>query len=885
MRDLIGRTLGHYRIVDKIGEGGMGEVYRAHDERLDRDVAIKILHASVAQDADRLARFEREAKAVARLDHPNILAIHDFGTDEGVTYAVTELLDGQNLRQSIPASGMSWQKAVEIGAAIADGLAAAHGKHIVHRDLKPENVFVTSDARIKVLDFGLAQIKEPVDEEAKTATLTPAGTVAGTVMGTMGYMSPEQLRGEPADARSDIFSLGCVLYEMLSSEAAFRRNSTAETTAAILMEEPLSLSDSKKTLPLDLERAVRRCLEKSPDARFQSAADLAFNLRSIGTGSGVPVMATSTKEAPVGTGLIKAVLRRYALIAAGLFIAVVASWILWNSEVLRSRTVPVRASFAQITALPGVEQFPSLSPDGQWVAYAAAGSGDFDIYLQSTSGTMPICLTEDSTADDDQPAFSPDGQRIAFRSSREGGGIYVMGRTGEAVRRVTQGGFNPSWSPDGTMLVYAAERVGLMPLNWEGVSELWVVPVDGGEARRLGSGDGVMPRWSPHGHRIVFHTRLGTNTQMDIMTIPAEGGEATPVLSDDATDWSPTWSPDGRFIYFISDRGGSMNLWRIAVDEESGRPSGEPEPVTTPATSAAHPSFSADGRRVAFSSVLMRQNLQIATFDPETLVMGEPTWLTTGSRQWSSPDPSPDGAWVAFYSRELPEGDIYVIRADGTGLRQVTLGEPVDRVPRWSPDGDRIAYFSTGGGQIQAWTVRADGSDIRQMTKEEGTGIVVWSPDGATVAANGFQSTGGERGLFLLDLDRPQERREIPAPEPSLRPFIANSWSPDGQRLAGMIGYSDQGIITLSIASGKYERLTSFGQWPVWLPDSRHLLFVSDGSGFHAVDSVTREVREVFTVRRDVLGPPRITRDGSLIVYSRRTTEADIWTLTLEGEF
>jgi Tol biopolymer transport system component len=885
MRDLIGHTLGHYRIVEKIGEGGMGVVYRAHDERLDRDVAIKVLPEELAQTRDRLERFEREAKAVAKLDHPNILAIHDFGTEEGVTYAVTELLDGQDLRQCVPASGMPWQKAAEIGATIADGLAAAHGKGIVHRDLKPENVFVTSDGRIKVLDFGLAQMKEPMDQEAETATLTPAGTVAGTVMGTMGYMSPEQLRGERADARSDIFSLGCVLYEMLSGKAAFLRNSTAETTVAILREEPPSLSDSAEVLPSDLERATRRCLEKTPEARFQSAADLAFNLRSIGTGPAVPVMATSTKRTSVGAGSIKPLFRRYALIASGIVIALAAAWLLWNSELLRSRSVPVGIKFAQVTALPGVEQFPSLSPDGDWVVYSAAGSGDFDIYLQSTSGRMPICLTENSTADDDQPAFSPDGERIAFRSSREGGGIFVMGRTGEAVRRVTRSGFNPSWSPDGTMLVYATERVGLMPLNWEGVSELWVVPVDGGEPRELGSGDGVMPRWSPHGHRIVFQTRLGTDTEMDIMTMPAHGGEPTPVLSDAATDWSPTWSPDGRYIYFISDRGGSMNLWRIPVDEESGRPSGEPEPITTPATFAAHPCFSADGQRVAFSSVLMRQNLQIATFDPQTFVMGEPTWLTTGSRQWSSPDPSPDGAWVAFYSRDLPEGDIYVIRSDGTGLRQVTLGEPVDRVPRWSPDGELIAYFSSGSGQVQAWTVRADGSDSRQMTVGDGAAIVVWSPDGATVAANGVWGTSGAGALLLFDPDRPQEQRELPLPEPSLGPFMANSWSPDGQRLGGMIGYSDQGVVTLSIASGRYERLTSFGQWPVWLPDSRHLLFVSAGSGFHVVDTVTREVSEVFSVRRDVLGPPRLTRDGSKVVYSRRTTEADIWTLTIDGEF
>jgi len=259
MTEMIGRTLGHYRIVEQIGAGGMGVVYRAHDERLDRDVAIKVLHEAMAQDADRLARFEREAKAVAKLDHPNILAIHDFGTDKGVTYAVTELLDGQNLRQSLRASGMPWQKMVEVGAAIADGLAAAHGKGIVHRDLKPENVFVTSDGRVKALDFGLAQVKVRVEEEAETATMTPAGTVAGTVMGTMGYMSPEQLRGEPSDARSDIFALGCVLYEMLSGQTAFLRKSTAETSAAVLNEEPERLSSTGTVLPAEIERSIHRC--------------------------------------------------------------------------------------------------------------------------------------------------------------------------------------------------------------------------------------------------------------------------------------------------------------------------------------------------------------------------------------------------------------------------------------------------------------------------------------------------------------------------------------------------------------------------------------------------------------------------------------------------
>jgi serine/threonine-protein kinase len=322
MSDLIGRTLGHYRIVDKIGAGGMGEVYRAHDERLDRDVAIKVLHEDVAQDAERLARFEREAKAVAKLDHPNILAIHDFGTEDGVTYAVTELLSGENLRRSIPSSGMAWQKVVEIGGAVADGLAAAHGKGIVHRDLKPENVFITSDGRVKVLDFGLAQVKEPVEEDAETATLTPAGTVAGSVMGTMGYMSPEQLRGQPVDARSDIFALGCVLYEMLSGKTAFLRQSAAETSAAILKEEPERMSSTGVVLPPEIERSIHRCLEKSPDARFQSASDLAYNLRSISTDQVVHALPPQRKTRPtmlmVGAAVVIGLVALAVLVGPGL---------------------------------------------------------------------------------------------------------------------------------------------------------------------------------------------------------------------------------------------------------------------------------------------------------------------------------------------------------------------------------------------------------------------------------------------------------------------------------------------------------------------------------------------------------------------------------------
>ncbi len=346
MRDLIGRTLGHYRIVDKIGEGGMGEVYRAHDERLDRDVAVKVLPASVAQDPERIARFEREAKAVAKLEHPNILAIYDFGTEEGVSYSVIELLAGETLRERLEGGALGWRKAAEVGASIADGLAAAHGAGIIHRDLKPDNVFLTSDGRVKILDFGLARdVAAAAPDETHSPTVSRY-TDPGAVMGTAGYMSPEQVRGEPADARSDIFAFGSVLYEMVTGRRAFARDTAAETMTAILKEEPAEFEDSGQRVTPDAAATIRRCLEKTPQARFQSASDLAYNLRSLSSGStGSPLVPTQS------------VVRRRAALWLTAVVVVLAALVWWNpgswwSTLLGHDAPAASASIDSLAVLP-----------------------------------------------------------------------------------------------------------------------------------------------------------------------------------------------------------------------------------------------------------------------------------------------------------------------------------------------------------------------------------------------------------------------------------------------------------------------------------------------------------------------------------------------------
>jgi Tol biopolymer transport system component len=367
---------------------------------------------------------------------------------------------------------------------------------------------------------------------------------------------------------------------------------------------------------------------------------------------------------------------------------------------------------------------------------------------------------------------------------------------------------------------------------------------------------------------------------VDIWTVPATGGEAVPITADPAIDWNPVWAPDGSHLYFASDRGGSMNIWRVAVDQTSGRRLGEPEPITTPAPFVAHLSIAADGRRIAYSSVVMTQNVQRAAFDPTSATVGSEVFdVTTGSRHWSSPDPSPDGQWVAFYS-QTPEGHMHLIRSDGTQLRQLTGDEFIDRVPRWSPDGKWLAWFSNRAGKPQIWKIRADGSDLRQVTAGPGGGYFAWSPDGSRMAVTTLARD--QHGITIVDPNRPwndqQPRSLVLPPDGGIR---VTSWSPDGVELAGIVAPAF-GIGTYTLATGALRVWTTYGEWPTWLPDSRRLLFVSEGRAFYVLDTKTGGVRKVYSIVRDTLGPPRLTRDGRAMYFTRCINESDVWIASLQ---
>jgi Tol biopolymer transport system component/predicted Ser/Thr protein kinase len=865
-----GTRLGPHEIEAFLGAGGMGEVYKARDTRLDRTVAIKMLPGNFAADPERARRFEREARTISKLNHPHICALYDVGQYDGARFLVMEYLEGENLAERLSKGALPLEEALRYGRQIAEALEEAHQQGIVHRDLKPANVMLTKKGA-KLLDFGIAKLRAgAVSEEAPTATASDL-TGEGVIVGTPQYMAPEQLEGKPVDARTDVFAFGVVLYEMVTGRKAFEAPSRAGLIVAILEREPPSLSRFQPPSPQWLEALVQRCLAKRPADRWQSCADLLVHLQAGlgGRAPAIPIPALGSR-------------RRRTLwmggAAAALCLAAAAAWWLARSWGGLSRVPAPQLTFSQLTDQPGSELYPTLSPAGESLAYAARSAGNWDIYFQRVGGKNPINLTPDSPADDTQPAFSPDGQHIAFRSERSGGGIFLMGATGESVKRLTDFGYNPSWSPDGKQIVCATTRFARPEIRYMNTSQLFAVEVATGAKRLLTTTvpDAVQPHWSPHGLRIAFWGYPAG--WRDIWTIPADGGEPVRVTNDVHVDWNPVWSADGRFIYFSSDRGGSMNLWRIPIDERSGKVLGPVEPITTPSPDSGYISISRDGRRTAYVQQVRTLNLARIGFDPiRETVVGGPVPVTRGLRNLSGPQVSPDGQWVSF-SRQGTQEDVFVIRTDGTGLRQLTDDPPRDRGARWSPDGKRLGFFSSRSGRDEIWSMNTDGSDLRQLTDFGCSNPPHWSPDGRRFVCHRMP---GLTTPVVVAADGANSSAPQPLPPWNEHPgrFQVWDWSPDGRSLAGHIltPGGPSGVVVYRFETRQYQRLTEFGQSPRWLSDSRRLLFQHEGE-IYRVDAHTKEIRRVFSAAPlevdDFFG---LSRDNRLIVFGLVDAQADVW--------
>jgi Tol biopolymer transport system component len=630
-------------------------------------------------------------------------------------------------------------------------------------------------------------------------------------------------------------------------------------------------------------------LVKDPEDRYQTAKDLRYELKElkqeVESGEVLEGAVTTVRAGPKKRTFVAVVATAIVTVVAAIAVTYLA---VRPDQETSEAPVAIEGTFTRLTSLPGEELFPSLSPDGDNVVYASREAGNWDICLKRVGGERVINLTEDSPADDTQPAFSPDGEQIVFRSERSGGGIFVMGATGESVKRLTDFGYNPVWSPDGEEILCATESV-VQPHNRYTISQLWAVNVASGEKRLVTEGDAVQAHWSPHGHRIAYWALPDEGGQRDVWTIPADGGEAVPVTNDTYVDWNPVWSPDGNYLYLSSDRGGSMNLWRVPIEEESGDVLGEPQPVTTGASASRHHlSVSRDGRRISYVELVETANLEKVAFDPSAgTTEGQPFSITRGSRKAYHPDSSHDGEWLTFFSWTEQE-DICLIRTDGTDRRQLTDDLNKDRFPRWSPDGSRIAFQSNRSGSYQIWTIHPDGSGLRQITKATGTDLTdpVWSPEGSLMAYNDLDN----RTSYICQLGKPSEEQtpeELPPLGEEGEAFAVVSWSADGKWLAGYlitVAGTSGGIAIYNLKSRQYRRLTDFGYEPAWLSDSRRLLFSDDADKIFVLDSESGRVGEVLSLSPDYVGGFSISHDNRWIYFSREKAEADIWMLTLNEE-
>ena len=756
-----GTKLGSYEILAPIGAGGMGEVYRAKDTRLAREVAVKVLPEELFEGEEKRERFEREAKLLAALNHPGIAAIYSFEEISGRHLLVMELLEGETLRAKLAGGAIAARKAVDYAQQMAQGLAAAHDKGIVHRDLKPENVFVTKDGRIKILDFGLArQAGRKLTEEETSAPTAARHTDPGTVMGTVGYMSPEQIKGLPVDNRSDLFAFGAILHEMLSGRIAFKRDTPPETLTAILREEPADLSGPSRAVDPALERLVRHCLEKSPEERFQSARDLAYALSTLTSSSGALSGATGVVSA-------RAAGRRFRLaipaaVAGGILLGVVATGVL-----LRPR--PIAPPEFQVLTYSGSDGQPSVSPDGKTIAFVSSRDGRPRIWVKQVVGGAEAVLTEGPDA---QPRVSPDGSSVLFlRSSAAEASVYRAALVGGEARRVVGPAVAADWSPDGKEIVFLRTSASGGTID----SSLRRIALDGTNERTVANVPGRLltaPRWSPDGTTIAALESPGTGTATPkLVLFPVDGGAPRRVETPETRAvLGFTWNGDSRHVVFLSgssDAGSRTRTSRVLLKDVR---TGASRVVLSGIDFGGSVDVFGNGALVLVTSA-RRSNLR------EVSTAGGPgpgRWLTRGGSIDRQPVYAPDGEWVAFTSNRSGNQDIWELSTKTGAVRRLTEDPADDFDPAFTRDGKSLIFSSNRGGHFEIWIAARDGSGARRVT-DDGLDAENASatPDGKwLVYASGNPE---KRGIWKVRADGTGATRLVGGP------VILPEISPDGR--------------------------------------------------------------------------------------------------------
>ena len=748
-----GTKLGPYEILSALGAGGMGEVYKARDARLDRFVAIKVLPTDKLTDSERKRRFVQEAKAASALNHPNIVTIYDVGSENGVEFLAMELVDGRTLEDLTPRDGFRIPEMLRYAVQAADALAKAHAAGIVHRDLKPGNVMVTGDGLVKVLDFGLAKLVQSsaAHGQQSDGAQTVGASDSGLIVGTASFMSPEQAEGKPVDARSDIFSFGAVLYEMVTGQRAFRGDTTMSTISAILRDEPKAVSDVRSDIPAELQRVIKRCLRKDPTRRFQTMADLKVALEELkdesdsGTLAGIPrAMAPPARSS----------MRTLVLVLGSVVLAagVIAGWFATR------KTVPPAVAMQRpvpLTSYPGNERQSSFSPDGSQVVFSWDGDKqeNDDIYVKVVGPGAPLRLTTDPGSDF-SPKWSPDGRTIAFaRNVADGTQIMLIPALGGPERTLARFSRNDGnrlrlyaaldWSPDGKWLVVAGK-------TRDEPTRLHAISIESGDIRPLTNPPrnlmDVEPALAPDGRSIAFARVNGMNLA-DIWVQKVSGtlepqGEPRKMPAEGTFARDPAWTADGREILYASGQDLRSNIYRTPADG-----SGSSHLIEALGDGVEGPSFSYSSRRLAFSRQLRNSN--IWRLDLQAKTRAAESFISSTVRE-AFPQYSPDGKKVVFYSNRSGLNQIWVCDADGTRAAQLTsMTGGITGTPRWSPDGKQISFDSNTGGDWQIYVMDADGGKPKPLTHDKLTNVVTsWSRDGRWVYF--LRGAGGDEQVWKV---------------------------------------------------------------------------------------------------------------------------------------
>lgn len=850
-------SIAHYRVTSKLGVGGMGEVWRATDTRLNRDVAIKILLGAFAQNAEHMARFEREAQVLASLTHPNIAVIYGVEQASGPRALVMELVEGPTLADHIAQGPLPLRDALGIAKQITYGLEYAHDKGIIHRDLKPANVKITPEGTVKLLDFGLAKAAEGptvTGHPSSSPTLTMQSTREGVILGTAAYMSPEQARGRPVDRRADIWAFGCVLYEMLTGRRAFGGESVTDTLAEIIKVDP-----DWRRIPVNTPKAIRiliqRCVNKEPKQRLQAIGEARITIEEVLAGK-EQADDEQKESANAGSPRMPKARRSLSGLAEGFLLGAGVALIIaiWEA---RSGSAPAMMHFSAVTSFAGVQAQPALSPDGRSVAFVSNRDGHFNIYLGMVRGGDLVQVTHGASLKA-RPSWSPDGSTLTYAQINDSGSVDVwqVSALGGSPRKILLDANDPSWAPDGRSLVYENAIDG----------SIWTSGVSGDNPHFLiGMEAGDMatePRMSPDGKEIAFAARVnGPYGELGVADVST--GKVRKLTRDHALAISPAWSPDSRSVYFSSSRGGTLNVWKIGAD------GGGLRQVTAGEGDDAELDVSSDGKRLVFGT--LRLNIGLVQFDFQAKP-GQPSIHLIASdpaRNEFGPAYSPDGTHVAFFTnlKGAEHESIGVADANGASAVQLVRDSHANFTPRWWPESNAVVYIALDNKTGFEYRSIAISGGSPKTILQGGLGEFDAGRDGRLL----YRNAAGEVHAFDRRDGKDLYLGSVPKSAMGLR------WSPDGKRIFYQImpprAMNDPDV-GLWAADFKTPVRLVFPGWVAWYTvDAQSNLFVLKGN-----DDMQGEL---WKVKWDGSGPTRTSCTipllyNSLYFHSFASNQIDV---------